>query len=46
MNPGSQRCAAAALALLGCALSRAETPPDLASATVEPAIVRVEGDTV
>lgn len=34
------------LALLSCAPGHAETPPDLASATVEPALVRVEGDTV
>lgn len=32
--------------LLACASLRAETPADIASATVEPAVVRVEGDTV
>lgn len=36
----------AALALVAHASACAETPPDLASATVEPAIVRVDGDTV
>jgi hypothetical protein len=46
MKRGGTRCAAAALMLLASALARAETPADLDSAKVEPAIVRVEGDTV
>ena len=46
MKRGGTRCAAAALMLLASAIARAESPADLDSAKVEPAIVRVEGDTV
>ncbi len=35
-----------ALSLASSVPGHAETPPDLASATVEPAVVRVDGDTV
>jgi hypothetical protein len=46
MNHGGKRRVATALALAWGAFAHAEVPPDLDAAKTEPAVVRVEGDTV